>query len=392
MPILAISCWAFHRYGSVPAPPPLGQWRDHQLRGGRDRPGNGPQEAGQRQRQGGLPRAVGSGDGQGLAGADLDRNPGLDRPRRDRAEAVAQPGPPRPLAGHREPFGREQELPCVPCRQPQPRRRDIARHPDARTDEHVPRLGQDPVRRPVDQHRGVRGGPGLQHHDPVHQVFPDPHPVLHDHQGGAGLVQAAAHGIADLQDARGVEVGGRLVEQQQPRPHREDPGERQPLLLSAGEGRRRVVQRQPAQPDVVERLVHARPDLRRRDGKVLRPEGDVVAEAGKHHLRFRVLLHKPGAAALRPRRGTVDQQASGLVRVFGVVGVAGVAGWPRRAVAQHTGQGMEQRRFAGAGGAQQEHALPGPDVQVQAADRGPGPSGVPPAPAAGGDGGGPDAC
>ncbi len=256
-----------------------------------------------------------SGDGQGLAGADLDRDPGLDRTRRDGAEAVAQPGPPRPLAGHREPVGREQSLSRAPRRQPHPRRRDVARHPDARTDEHVPRLGQDPVRRPVNQDRGVRGGPWLQHHDPVHQVFPDPHPVLHDHQRGAGLVQAAAHGVADLQDARGVEVGGRLVEQQQPWPHREDPGERQPLLLSAGEGRRRVVQRQPAQPDVVERLAHARPDLRRRDGEVLRPEGDVVAEAGKHHLRFRVLLHQPGAAALRPWRGTVDQQASGLVCV-----------------------------------------------------------------------------
>ena len=213
--------------------------------------------------------------------------------------------------------------------------------------------------------------------------------MLHDHQGGAGLVQAAAHGIADLQDAGGVEVGGRLVEQQQPRPHREDPGERQPLLLSAGEGRRRVVQRQPAQPDVVERLAHARPDLCRGDGEVLRPEGDVVAEAGKHHLGFRVLLHKPGAAALRPRRGTVDQQASGLVRVFGVAGrrLAGAG----RAVAQHAGQGVEQRRFAGAGGAQQKHALPRPDVQVKAADRGPGPSGMPPAPAAGRDGGRPDA-
>ncbi|GIU56530.1 hypothetical protein NicSoilC12_22790 [Arthrobacter sp. NicSoilC12] len=215
--------------------------------------------------------------------------------------------------------------------------------------------------------------------------------MLHDHQRGACLVQAAAHGVADLQDARGVEVGGRLVEQQQPWPHGEDPGEREPLLLSAGEGRRRVVQRQLSQPDVVEGLAHARPDLRRRDGEVLRPEGDVVAEAGEHHLRFRVLLHQPGAAALRPWRGAVDQEAPGLVSIFGVAGVAGPASRASRAVAQHAGQGVEQRRLAGAGGPQQEHALPRPDVQVKAADRGPGPSGVPPAPAAGRDGGRTDA-
>jgi hypothetical protein len=115
------------------------------------------------------------------------------------------------------------------------------------------------------------------------------------------------------------------------------------------------------------------------------------SSTGEHHLRFRVLLHQPGAAALRPWRGAVDQEAAGLVCVLGVAGVTGVTGGAGRAVAQHAGQGVEQRRLAGAGGPQQEHALPRPDVQVKAADRGPGPSGMPPAPAAGRDGGRPDA-
>jgi hypothetical protein len=81
--------------------------------------------------------------------------------------------------------------------------------------------------------------------------------VLHHHQGGPGLLEAAADGVADLQYAGRVQVGGGLVEQDQPWAHREDAGQRQPLLLAAGEGRRRMVQRQPAQPDVVERFPDA---------------------------------------------------------------------------------------------------------------------------------------
>ena len=62
------------------------------------------------------------------------------------------------------------------------------------------------------------------------------------------------------------------------------------------------------------------------------------------------------------------------------------------AVAEHPGQGVEQRGLAGARRPQQQHALPGPDVQVQAADGGPGPAGVPPAPAPRGDRGRADRC
>ena len=46
---------------------------------------------------------------------------------------------------------------------------------------------------------------------------------------------------ADLDPQRGVEVGERLVEQQHPRLRRQGPGERDPLLLAAGEGGRAAV-------------------------------------------------------------------------------------------------------------------------------------------------------
>ena len=267
----------------------------------------------------------------------------------------------------------------------------MARHPDAGGGEHPACLFQDLVRGAVDQHGRLRGGPRLEDHDPVHEVLPHGDPVLHDHQRGARLVEAAPHGVADFQHTGRVEVGRGLVQQDQPGPHRQDAGQRKALFLPAGQRRRRVVQRKVRQPDVVQRLVHARPDLVAGNREVLRAEGDVVAEAGEHHLGFGVLLHEAGTAAPGARRLAVDQEAAGFVGVV-TVGRAAVArcAASRGAVAEHAGEGVEQRGFAGAGGPQEQDALPGTDVQVQPVDRGFGAAGVAPAPAAGGDRGGAD--
>ncbi|MCO4250198.1 hypothetical protein [Pseudarthrobacter raffinosi] len=59
----------------------------------------------------------------------------------------------------------------------------------------------------------------------------------------------------------------------------------------------------------------AAPDLVPRNGEVLGAEGDVVAQARKNHLRFRILLHQSRAAALPARHHTVDQQRTGFVGV-----------------------------------------------------------------------------
>lgn len=152
-----------------------------------------------------------------------------------------------------------------------------------------------------------------------------------------------------------------------------------------------MVQRQVHQPDVVQRLVHARPDRVAGNREVLRAERDVVAEAGEHHLGFGVLLHEAGAAPPGVRRLAVDQEAAGFVRVVAVWGAAvGCCHVSGGTVAEHAGEGVEQRGFAGAGGAQEQDALPGTDVQVQPVDCRPDSSGVAPAPAAGGDRGGAD--
>ena len=208
--------------------------------------------------------------------------------------------------------------------------------------------------------------------------------MFHHHQGGAGLVQAAAHGIADLQHAGRVQVGGRLVQEDQAGPHRQDAGQRKALFLPAREGRRRVVERKVAagtatgttpQPDVVERFMDPLPDLFPRHAKVLGAERDVVAQPGKHHLGFGVLLHESGTAPLGLRRNAVHQQRAGLVGVVTFL-------------AQHARQGMQERRLARARGAKQQHTLAWTDVQVQGVDGLRGAASVPPAPALRGNGGG----
>ncbi len=102
-----------------------------------------------------------------------------------------------------------------------------------------------------------------------------------------------------------------------------------------------------------------------RYGQVFGAEGDVVPQPGEDHLRLGVLLHQPGTPALGARRGAVDQQGAGLVGVLGVRGApvvgAGVA------VTEHSGEGMQQRGFACAGGAQEQYAFAGLNVQVEAA-------------------------
>ena len=203
--------------------------------------------------------------------------------------------------------------------------------------------------------------------------------MLHHNQRGTGLVQAAAHGVADFEHTGRVQVCRGLVKQDQARTHGEDPCQRQALFLPAGEGRRRMVQRQVGEPDVVQRLVHAGPDGVAGHGEVFGAEGDVVANAGEDHLCLRVLLHQSGPAALLPGHGAVNQQRARLV---GVPGVAAVVVY----VPQHPCQGVEERGLAGTGRSQEKHPLPRADLQVEGTHGRFGAPRMAPAPAAGRDG------
>jgi hypothetical protein len=83
------------------------------------------------------------------------------------------------------------------------------------------------------------------------------------------------------------------------------------------------------QADGVQRFAHAPPNLGGGHAKVLGPEGNVVTDTGKNHLRIRVLLHQSGPASLRGRGLSVDQQSAEFGGFF--------------IIAENTGQGMQQR-------------------------------------------------
>ncbi len=108
--------------------------------------------------------------------------------------------------------------------------------------------------------------------------------LLREDDGGAGaldLCEEARGGV-------GIELRRRLVEQHEPRPHRQGGGQADPLELPARE-LVRPPSGQMGGAERVERGVHARPDLLRRRTEVLEPEGDVVAHERHEDLVLGIL-------------------------------------------------------------------------------------------------------
>ena len=91
-----------------------------------------------------------------------------------------------------------------------------------------------------------RGGPSsmtlplVEHDDPVGDAAGEVH-LVGDHDHGHALIGERLHDAQHLADRLRVERRGRLVEQHQRRLHRERAGDRDPLLLAAGELRRMLV-------------------------------------------------------------------------------------------------------------------------------------------------------
>ncbi|SIM81375.1 Uncharacterised protein [Mycobacteroides abscessus subsp. abscessus] len=195
--------------------------------------------------------------------------------------------------------------------------------------------------------------------------------MLHHDQRGAVLPHGAQHRVAHLLHPSRVQVGGGLIQQQQTRAHREDPGQSQALLLPAGQRRRRTL---PVQVQAHRRqgLLAAGADLLAGHPEVLRPEGEVLTHPGEHDRGLRVLLHQPHPAP-SPGGGEPVDQGGAQRRVLLLV--------------QHPGQGVQERGLPGAGGPQQQHLLPRRDLQGDVAEGRLGPVGVVPAEALGGDGG-----
>ncbi|BDZ63174.1 hypothetical protein GCM10025877_01120 [Agromyces mangrovi Wang et al. 2018] len=303
-------------------------------------------EARDREREGRLADAVRTGDAERVAGAHREVEPAHHDHGR--------------IAAHGEPRGIEQHgtgrTGLVVGQQP------AARQPDAVACELRRSIGEHGIGRPV----GHDAARGAEHDDPVDHGQPGVDAVLDHDEGCPGLAGDAVDGVAHLTHPDRVEVRGRFVEQQQAGSHGERTGQREALLLPAREVRGRVVERQ-VEADCVERLAHTGPDLVAGHADVLASECHVVADPGQHDLRVGVLQHERRRAG-RSGRASDEQRP---VRVALLL------------AAQHPGEAVQQGGLARARGAEQQHALPRVDVEVEVVDRPGAAAGVPPPPAGG---------
>ena len=182
--------------------------------------------------------------------------------------------------------------------------------------------------------------------------------MLDEHAGP--IRDEAPQRAPDERRTVGVEVRRRLVEQQHVRAERQRPGDRQPLLLPAGERGGGMIAAV-GEPDGGERGLDPRPDLRGGHAGVLQAERHVVAGAGEHELRIGILEDDP--------RGAIEAQRP--------------LGFARSGAREQPGDPGEQGALSRAGGPEEEHPLAVLNDQVEAADGPRLPAGMPPAPAAG---------
>ena len=189
--------------------------------------------------------------------------------------------------------------------------------------------------------------------------------MLDHDEGRSPALDHPGDGVAHLLNAVGIEVGGRFVKDDEARPHGNDRGERQALLLPARERAGGVIQRN-VESDQVEGLTDPRPDLLAGNAKVFAPEGDLISHAGEHHLRVGVLQNEARTTACRARRRTVQADRSFALALV---------------TAEHTGYSANERGLARPRRSEQQDALAGIDPQVDAAQRPRTPTAVAPPPA-----------
>ncbi|GMA32050.1 hypothetical protein GCM10025875_20420 [Litorihabitans aurantiacus] len=176
--------------------------------------------------------------------------------------------------------------------------------------------------------------------------------MRHQYDGEAGLGLDAAQLGAHVDAEPRVEVGQRLVEQQQLRADRDGAGERDALLLAAGE-LLRAAAGQVAEADEVERLLDDAPALRRADLAQLEPVADVLGHGHVREERVGLEDHAEAAALGRGARG-VDAVDEDRAR-------------RRDGVAREHAQ---RRRLAAAARSEQRGELPGGDGEVDRVDGG----------------------
>ena len=139
--------------------------------------------------------------------------------------------------------------------------------------------------------------PGLHHHQPIghrHGLLL----VMGDHDGGEVAVALQQPDFApDLLTQLGIQIGQRLIEQQQPRMDGQGPGDGHTLLLPAGELARQAPS-QRLQLHQPQHLRHPRLTFGAGETPHLQPEGDVARHAEMREQRI-VLKHHAHIAQIR---------------------------------------------------------------------------------------------
>ena len=202
--------------------------------------------------------------------------------------------------------------------------------------------------------------PLVQHNDAVGEAR-DALQFLRGHHDGdlvpvGQLGQHVEHG----RFAGGIQAGGRLVEHQHLRPHRQHRRDGDALLLAARQQQRRTVPIL-GQPDRVQRPGQPLLDLSGRDAQILAAERDLVLDAHLHDLALRIL----------------EDQADGA-RQIGHEMLFGVLAEDRHIAAKHAAgdvghQPIERHaegRLPRADAAEQGHELPALDLEVDPLEHG----------------------
>ena len=156
--------------------------------------------------------------------------------------------------------------------------------------------------RPVEDDRAR-----VEHEDPVRVVGDGLDVVRRDDHGQPVLAAQPADDLEHRGAARRVEVGGRLVHHQHRRPHRHRAGDREALLLAAGQ-RHRVPRLQAVEAHGRQRLADPRRHLRARHGEVLEAQRHLVGHRRLAQLGLRVVEHH------RDRAGHLADRRRGRVR------------------------------------------------------------------------------
>ena len=176
--------------------------------------------------------------------------------------------------------------------------------------------------------------------------------VVRDEQGGgAGGDEDVAHLVGEAFAQGAVQGRQRFVEQQQPGPRREGPGEGHALAFTSGE-RRDLTSAEARQADELEELVHP-----------LAPRG------GRHVLDLQAEGHVARHVEVTEELPVLEHQAETAPVHRQACEVLAVPGDRPRGQRLQPGHRTQQRRLAASRGPEQRDDLPWADVQAHPVDR-----------------------